>query len=77
MHARAGRGLVLLFDFLITDDIADGKLATVLDAYAPPAWPVHALYPKNRQLVPKVGVFLDFLSEVFQKGGCSVEGPPG
>jgi DNA-binding transcriptional LysR family regulator len=65
LHARAGRGLVLLFDFLIAEDLEHGKLVTVLDAYAPPAWPIHAVYPKNRQLVPKVSVLLDFLSEVF------------
>ncbi len=56
LHARTGRGLVLLFDFLIAEDLDQGKLVTVLDAYAPPAWPIHALYPKNRQLVPKVSV---------------------
>ena len=67
MHARTGRGLVLLFDFLVAEDIARGKLVTVLDAYAPPAWPIHALYPKNRQLVPKVSVLLDFLSGVFRE----------
>jgi LysR family transcriptional regulator for bpeEF and oprC len=67
LHARAGRGLVFLFDFLIADDLAQGKLVTLLDDYAAPAWPIHALYPKNRQLVPKVSVFLDFLSELFRQ----------
>ncbi len=29
------------------------------------SWPIHALYPKNRHLLPKVRVFVDFLAEVF------------
>lgn len=63
-HAVAGRGLVVVFDFLVADAIARGALVAVLEPYAPPAWPIHALYPKNRHLVPKVGAFLDFLGEV-------------
>jgi DNA-binding transcriptional LysR family regulator len=64
-HAVAGRGLVMMFDFLVADAIARGELVAVLEPYAPPPWPIHALYPKNRHLVPKVGAFLDFLGEVF------------
>ncbi|MFT3775701.1 MAG: LysR family transcriptional regulator [Minicystis sp.] len=62
--AIAGKGIVALFDFLVTADIASGALVTVLDDHPSTIWPVHALYPKNRHLVPKVGVFLDFLGEL-------------
>lgn len=65
VHARAGRGIALVFDFLTTAAIARGELVSVLEDYLPPPWPIHALYPKNRHLVPKVGVFLDFLAEIF------------
>jgi DNA-binding transcriptional LysR family regulator len=65
-HALAGRGLIVVFDFLVTEALAKGQLVAVLERYAPPAWPIHALYPKNRHLVPKVGVFLDFLAKVFE-----------
>lgn len=68
-HAVAGRGLVVVFDFLVADAIARGALVGVLESYAPPPWPIHALYPKNRHLVPKVGAFLDFLAEIF--GGAT------
>lgn len=67
-HVVAGRGIALKFDFLVAPHIARGELVEVLADYAPPAWPIHALYPRNRHLVPKVGVFLDFLSEVFAGG---------
>jgi DNA-binding transcriptional LysR family regulator len=65
-HALAGRGLVVVFDFLVAEALRTGQLVAVLARYAPPAWPIHALYPKNRHLVPKVGVFLDFLAKVFK-----------
>ncbi len=64
--AIAGLGIVAMFDFLVADAIASGALVPLLEDH--PLWtrPIHALYPKNRQLLPKVGVFLDFLSELFQ-----------
>jgi DNA-binding transcriptional LysR family regulator len=62
--ALADKGIVALFDFLVTDDLASGALIKVLDDYPSTTWPVHALYPKNRHLLPKVRVFLDFLGEL-------------
>lgn len=69
MHALAARGLVVVFEFLVADAIARGDLAPVLESYESTPWPIHVLYPKNRHLVPKVGVFLDFLAEVFARPG--------
>jgi LysR family transcriptional regulator, regulator for bpeEF and oprC len=60
--ALAGSGIVLLFDFLVAQHVADGRLVTVLDEHASLSWPVQALYPKNRHLLPKVRVFLDLLT---------------
>lgn len=70
-NVLAGRGLAVKFDFLLADAITRGDLVEVLADYALPPWPIHALYPRNRHLVPKVGVFLDFLSAVFtsKRGG--------
>jgi LysR family transcriptional regulator, regulator for bpeEF and oprC len=61
--ALAGHGIVALFDFLAAPELARGALVQVLEAYPSTAWPIHALYPKNRHLLPKVAVFLDHLSE--------------
>lgn len=63
--ALAGRGIAALFDFLVTDDLAAGRLVEVLPAFPSSAWPIHALYPKNRHLLPKVDAFLTFLAELF------------
>lgn len=64
--AIAGQGITLVFDFLVADAIASGALVPVLEGYCPDPWPIHALYPKNRHLLPKVGVFLDFVAELFR-----------
>ncbi len=65
--ALAGQGLAMLFDFLAAEGLERGALVRVLSPFASAPWPIHALYPKNRHLVPKVGVFLDFLEELFGK----------
>jgi DNA-binding transcriptional LysR family regulator len=62
--AVAGKGIVALFDFLARDELARGALVRVLPHHPGTTWPIHALYPKNRHLLPKVGVFLDFLREL-------------
>lgn len=63
--AVAGRGIGALFDFLIADELARGTLVEVLPAFPSTIWPIHALYPKNRHLLPKVAAFLEFLEDQF------------
>ena len=60
--AVAGKGIALIFDFLATQQLASGALVRVLAEHPSLSWPIHALYPKNRHLLPKVRVFLDFLA---------------
>jgi DNA-binding transcriptional LysR family regulator len=60
--ALAGHGIVMLFDFLCSPHLATGALVPVLPDHPTLAWPIHALYPKNRHLLPKVRVFLDFMA---------------
>ncbi|WP_437767949.1 LysR family transcriptional regulator [Sorangium sp. So ce281] len=63
--AIAGSGVIAMFDFLAKDALAEGTLVTVLDEFPTTTWPIHALYPKNRHLLPKVRVFVDFLAGIF------------
>lgn len=63
--ALAGRGIVALFDFIVAGDLVSGALVPVLAEHPSTTWPIHALYPKNRHLVPKVAVFLDFLVALY------------
>jgi LysR family transcriptional regulator for bpeEF and oprC len=63
--AIAGHGIAAVFDFYVAAAFASGALVPLLAEYAPESWPIHALYPRNRHLVPRVAVFLDFLAEIF------------
>ena len=63
-HAQCG-GVRGAKDFRL-DALEAGTLARVLDAYPPTTRPIHTLYPRNRHLLPKVSVFLDFVSELFR-----------
>ncbi len=65
--AIAGKGIAALFDFLAHAAVERGELVRVLEKYPGSTWPIHALYPKNRHLLPKVGVFLDFVSKLFRR----------
>ncbi|WP_394843743.1 LysR family transcriptional regulator [Pendulispora brunnea] len=66
LAALEGRGLIALLDFVVKDAIARGDLVPVLEDFPMLTRPIHALYPKNRHLLPKVRVFLDFIVELFQ-----------
>ncbi len=62
--AIAGRGIIAIFDFLVTDALASGALVEVLADHPSSSSPIHALYPRNRHLLPKVAAFLEFLGEI-------------
>ena len=63
--ARLGFGLVQAPRYRFAEDLADGTLVEVLPAFPPSPTPVSALYPQNRQLAPRVRVFLDWIVQVF------------
>jgi len=63
--ALAGQGIVSAFDFLVAADLRARRVVRVLPGHTRARWPIHALYPPNRHLLPKVRAFLDFLAEVF------------
>ncbi|MFZ3328817.1 MAG: LysR substrate-binding domain-containing protein [Methylocella sp.] len=49
------------------DDLARGTLVRVLSEFPPPAVPVSLLYPPNRQLSPRVRIFIDWAAGEFEK----------
>jgi len=59
--ALAGYGITQIFDFIAAESIASKKLVPLLEDVHRTEWPIHALYPKNRHLLPKVSAFLEFL----------------
>ena len=46
------------------DDLEAGRLAEVLPDHQPTATPISVLYPRSRQLSPRVRVFVDWLVKI-------------
>ena len=63
--ARLGLGLIQVPRYRVQDDLANGSLVDVLVDCPPEPSPVYVLYPQNRQLSPRVRVFIDWLSAEF------------
>lgn len=67
--ARLGLGLIQAPRYNLEADLQRGTLVEVLPGYPPAPSPVSLLYPRNRQLSPRVRVFIDWLVEVFAEAG--------
>ncbi|UTH74937.1 LysR family transcriptional regulator [Chromobacterium sp. IIBBL 290-4] len=61
--ALAGAGLALQAETLLMEDVAAGRLVSLLEGYLPPPKPMHLIYPADRQPLPKLRVFVDFIVE--------------
>jgi DNA-binding transcriptional LysR family regulator len=66
--ARLALGLIQVPRYHIESDLESGTLITVLPDDPPSPTPVSLLYPRNRQLSPRVRVFIDWLVRVFGAG---------
>jgi DNA-binding transcriptional LysR family regulator len=60
-----GLGLAQLPLFHIERDLAEGRLVQVLPDHRVPSGPVSVLYPRNRQLSPRVRLFIDWVAKQF------------
>jgi DNA-binding transcriptional LysR family regulator len=65
MSVKLGLGMGQIPRFLIEDELADGSLVEVLEEYAPPPGQVSLVYPPNKQLSPRVRVFIDWMAREF------------
>lgn len=63
----AGFGLSLIPRLYVEDDIARGRLTTVLDDWVPVETSIYAVYPSRQYVLPKVRAFIDFLIEETQE----------
>lgn len=63
--ARLGLGLFQVPRFHAELDLASGTLVQVLSDWPPPSVPVSLLYPRNRQLSPRVRAFIDYVMRAF------------
>ncbi len=67
--AEAGLGIARLPTFIIHRSLAEGRLCSVLDGYAPEPEQLFALYASRRHLPRRVRAFLDFLAQRLEGGG--------
>lgn len=63
--ALDGLGIVLVTDWLVSDELENGSLIRLFESYAiePEGTPITALYASRIHLPQKVRVFLDFVAE--------------
>jgi DNA-binding transcriptional LysR family regulator len=62
--ARLGFGLMQAPRYRYAEDLATGVLVELLPDHPPTPTPISVLYPKNRQLSPRVRVFIDWLADI-------------
>jgi LysR family transcriptional regulator for bpeEF and oprC len=67
--AIAGTGIVRIFDLMHATTVASGVLVPVLSDWSQPGPPVHVMYPRNTRNSPKVRLFADFVTALFEDVG--------
>ncbi len=65
----AGYGLAWRSWWEVGDDIAAGRLTSVLDDFAAPPIGIHAVFPQRRHLPLRVRLFLDLLKHTYSAPG--------
>ncbi|MBA5605785.1 LysR family transcriptional regulator [Duganella sp. FT3S] len=67
--ALAGTGIATTASFIVHEDVRRGALVRVLPDYTIRPRELYVLYPHNRHLSPKVRVFVEFASALYQARG--------
>jgi DNA-binding transcriptional LysR family regulator len=62
---QLGLGLAQVPRFHVEADLAAGRLVEILRETPPPSMPVSLVYPRSRQLSPRVRAFLDWAAQAF------------
>lgn len=58
--AEMDHGITNALSYMVSDQIRNGKLVPVLQAFTLPPQPVHLVYPHARLVAPKIRAFIDF-----------------
>lgn len=61
--ARAGGGIALISEFMVTEEIKSGQLVRVLPDWQTRPTDVHAVYPARQNVPPRLTLFLDHLAK--------------
>lgn len=65
MAALEGFGVTMQYAGMLEDDITQGRLVRLMPDFEPPPLPMHLVYPKDRQPVPKLSHFIDYALQEF------------
>ncbi|PRC93310.1 LysR family transcriptional regulator [Solimicrobium silvestre] len=63
MAALQGFGIIMQPQLLVADDLVQGHLVSILSDYLAPPRPVHLVYLRDRQQVPKLSTFIEFMMQ--------------
>ena len=61
--ARVGWGVTRVLSYQVAQDLAEGRLASVLEDYEEEPFPVHIVHPEGRRASAKVRLFVDFAAK--------------
>lgn len=64
---QLGLGIAQVPRFHVESDLASGRLVALLHDTPPPSAPVSLVYPRSRQLAPRVRVFLEWAAQEFDR----------
>jgi DNA-binding transcriptional LysR family regulator len=67
--AIAGAGITRIFDISHGSSVASGALTGILTDWSQPGPPVHVMYPRGARNAPKVRLFADFVTALFDDVG--------
>lgn len=65
--ALTGLGFAILPDFVAEEELADGRLVSVLSQWLPRGGGIYAVYPHRRYLPAKVRAIVDYLARWFRE----------
>ena len=54
-------GIIMMPKDLLAEDLKAGSLVELLEKDLPPTRPIHAVYPRETQAVPKLKSFVEYL----------------
>jgi DNA-binding transcriptional LysR family regulator len=74
--ALAGHGLAWRSMWEVAEELASGRLVTVLDAFRAPDNAIHALFPQRRHLPLRVRMFIDHLKHTYGNPAYWDAAPP-
>ena len=76
--ALCGMGMIMQPEVLLAEDLAAGRLTRILPDNELPSYPMHIVFPSNRNMTPKLTSFVEFMvarfasdsSPAMQAGVC-------